>query len=320
MYHQTLQKLSHMTDHVEFERMMSDLLSSIGYKGIDPQSPGLPDNGKDALYYDKASIILFAFSLRKDWKEKFQDDFQKATASGTQFQKFVFCTNQNIPTLEKDKLRQVKAVEIDFFDAERLRVLLDTHCKKIREVYLGIQDNTTIRKKIRNTLFDPQNEVAMPERWRMLGLVADLDMAGLFALIKDADLTMICETPDELDSFTAFIDVFMKLRKLATEVDNCIDTAILAVFPTNMPSWMQKISEYCKMRVIGEDKRIAEQRVYTGYIAHSNEDIQRCEQVYEAVQQNQELRRLMDLLRLIFPAYRQARASILALKGFHIDN
>ncbi len=65
MYLQTMLELSHMTDNIRFEWMMCDLLSSYKYKGLDPQSPGMKDNGKDALYYDATDAVVFAFSIEK---------------------------------------------------------------------------------------------------------------------------------------------------------------------------------------------------------------------------------------------------------------
>lgn len=50
MYNGTGQELANITDNVMFEYMMCDLLSSYKYKGIDPQSPGMIDNGKDGCH------------------------------------------------------------------------------------------------------------------------------------------------------------------------------------------------------------------------------------------------------------------------------
>jgi hypothetical protein len=229
MYLQTMLELSNMTDHVKFEWMMCDVLSSYKYRGIDPQSPGMKDNGKDATYYDEENAIVFAFSIRKDWKTKFYEDFKSAKRNNLIFKTFVFCSNQVMPATERDKIQTglaVQGIEVDFYDAGRIKVLLDTHYKKIRQIYLNIKDNTTIRSAISNILFDPENEVELPKRWQMLGIVSPPDLIGLFTLIKDEDLTMICETQEELHFLTTFRDNFRKLRKLATEIDNYIYSAI----------------------------------------------------------------------------------------------
>src|SRR6266536_4203144 len=157
MYLQTMLELSHMTDNIKFEWMMCDLLSSIGYKGINPQIPGLADNGKDTIYYDEDKATIFAFSTQKTWKTKFNSDFASAIRNDPGFTTFVFASNQPIPARERDKIKKEKAaqgIEVDFYDAGRIKVLLDNHYKKIRQIYLGIQDNTSIRRKIRNILFD----------------------------------------------------------------------------------------------------------------------------------------------------------------------
>lgn len=159
MYHETLQKLAHFTDHIEFERMMNDILSSLGYVGINPQSPGLANGGKDAIYSNGLNKIMFSHSLEKTWKKKFNQEYKSFKKQGKGFNKFVFCSNQQIPALERDKIIKEKrreGVEVEFFDQERIRTLLDTKFKKLREIYLNIQDNTTIRRKIRNILYDPE--------------------------------------------------------------------------------------------------------------------------------------------------------------------
>ncbi len=321
MYLQTMLELSHMTDNIRFEWMMTDLLSSYKYKGIDPQSPGMKDRGKDAVYYDENNAVVFAFSIQKTWKSKFHKDFASAVRNNLIFRTFVFCSNQVLPATERDEIIAEKAaqgIEVDFYGAERIKVLLDTHYKKIRQIYLGIQDNTTVRKKIRNTLFDPDNEVQSPERWRMLGLVASRAMIGLFNLIKEEDLTMICETQQELDTLNTFIDIFMRLRRLATIIDNQIFLTLVDMVETNMPYYYQKVGEYIKLRLLEEDKRAVEKRInVAGYLNPTNEY---CEKCYEDLQKDQELKGLIDNLEATKQECLKAETSILALKGFQFGN
>ena len=319
MYLQTMLELSHMTDHVKFEWMMCDLLSSHKYKGLDPQSPGMRDNGKDALYHDAERAIVFAFSIEKDWRGKFERDFESAKQHNLTFNTFIFCSNQLIPATERDKKiaeKSAQNITVEFYDAGRIKVLLDTHYKKIRQIYLGILDNTIIRRKIRNTLFDPSNEVAMPERWKLLSIVAHLDMIGLFTLIKDEDLTAICETQDELDALNRFAGDFMRLRKQATIIDNFIENAILTSFPTNNGHLVHAISEYTKWLLAGAEEDTAARRITIGYFA---EDLKHCERVSKVVLQDQELGKLLQKLNAVQQECIKDRASILALDGFRID-
>lgn len=319
MYLQTMLELSHMTDHIKFEWMMCDLLSSHKYKGIDPQSPGMRDNGKDALYHDTENAIVFAFSIEKGWKGKFERDFESAKQHDLMFKTFIFCSNQLIPATERDKKIAEKATQgiaVEFYDAGRIKVLLDTHYKKIRQIYLGIQDNTTIRRKIRNTLFDPFNEVAKPQRWLLLNIVGWLDMIGLFALIKDEDLTLICETQEEFDAFNRFADNFIRLRKLATIIDNYYENAILHNFPTNNVTLVHAISEYTKWLFTNEGEALATLKITTGYFPG---DLEHCKRESKVLLQDQELIKLMHKLGAIQQECSNDRANILALEGFHID-
>jgi hypothetical protein len=278
-----------MTDHVKFEWMMCDLLSSHKYKGIDPQSPGMRDNGKDALYHDAEQAIVFAFSIEKDWKGKFERDIKSAKRHNLTLNTFIFCSNQLIPATERDKKiaeQATQGITAEFYDVGRIKVLLDTHYKKLRQIYLGIQDNTTIRRKIRNILFDPDNEVENPRHWTMFAIAAPADMVGLFTLIRDEDLTMICESEEELVAFNTLLSNLMHYRKLATVIDNYIFDDITDKHLVNMPSYYQKALEYCNLRLRGVDKRAVEVRVTTaGYLGPVNEF---CEKIYERLQEDQD--------------------------------
>jgi hypothetical protein len=233
MYLQTMLELSHMTDNVMFEWMMCDLMSLEGYKGIDPQNPGSADNGKDAIYYDDNNAIVFAFSIQKVWRRKFTSDFASALKHNPDMKTFVFGTNQRLSPIAKDIIKREKAaqgIKVEFYDAGRIKVLLDNHYKQIRQIYLRIQDNTTIRRKIRNILFDPDNEVTLPERFKMFTVAVPNDMIGLFTLIKDEDLTMICETEEELAALNTALRIMMQYRRLASAIDNHIFDTIMNAY------------------------------------------------------------------------------------------
>jgi hypothetical protein len=321
MYLQTILELSHMTDNIKFEWMMCDLLSSYKYKGLDPQSPGMKDNGKDATYYDEEHAIVFAFSIRKDWKTKFAEDFESAKKNNLIFKTFVFGSNQALPAAERDKIRAEKRaerIEVDFYGAERIKVLLDTHYKKIRQIYLDIQDNSTIRRKIRNLLFDTDNEVTLPKRFKMFTVAAPNDMIGLFTLIKDEDLTMICETEEELTAFTTASDIMMHYRRSATAIDNHIYNSTLNEYKSGMPGYYHKVLEYCNARLRGEDKRKVEDVIMVaGYLGPTNDF---CEKLYERLLEDQELKALLEKLETIHPSCMKVRESILALPGFQFEN
>lgn len=284
-----------MTDHVEFERMMCDLLASNQYKGIDPQSPGLPDGGKDALFIsEKDGGVWFAFSLRKDWKTKFKSDFKQAQESGNEFKKFCFCTSRALPVLERDKIKgENTETEIDFWDQERIRVALDTDDKKIRQVYLGIEDNSQPRNKLKNILFDPQNETQTAPRWQILSLTVPCGIIGMFELLKDMDLTVICETHDELSILNNMFKFFRIVRKKASEIDNHIFQIIDDNLANKYIGHWRNISEYCKLRLIGETREFAINRVKSTNVKLGVSD---CDMIYEILEQDKELKKLLNEL------------------------
>jgi hypothetical protein len=322
MYLQTMLELSHMTDDLMFEWMMCDLLSFEGYKGIDPQNPGTADNGKDAIYYDNGNAIVFAFSIQKTWRKKFKSDFASALRQNPDMKGFVFGSNQRLFPAAKDAIKAEKAklgIKVDFYDAGRIKVLLDTHYKKLRQIYLHIQDNTTIRRKVTNVLFDPENEVQLSGRHKMFNVALPNDMIGLFTLIKDEDLTAICETEDELAAFKTALNTMMHYRRLAGTIDNHIFNTVLNDYQikSGMPNYYHKILDYCNARLRGEDKQKVEDYVtIAGYLGPTNEF---CEQLYERLLDNQELKVLLNRLEAIHQECMRVRESILALPGFRLE-
>jgi len=295
MFHETLQKLENMTDHVEFERMMCDLLASHGYKGIDPQSPGLPDGGKDALFFsEEDGGVWFAFSLRKDWKTKFNSDLKQAKDSKHSFNKFVFCTSRALPVLERDKIISKNIdLKIDFWDQERIRVALDTEDKKIRQIYLGIEDNSQTRNKLKNILFDPQNETQTPPRWQILSLIVPREIIGIFELLKDLDLTVICETPNELNNLKDLLKLFRIVRKKASEIDNYIFQIIDQNITNKFVGHWRNISEFCKLLLIGKTREFVINRVKSSHVELGISD---CDTIYSILEQDENLKTMLSEL------------------------
>ncbi|MFC1691832.1 ABC-three component system protein [Nanoarchaeota archaeon] len=153
MDNDTIRKLTEYSDIVEFERLCSDLLARLGYRGIEPQGVGRKDGGKDALLinFEKLKIVCH-FSMRKDWKTKLREDLESVKNNKLACDKFVFVSNRLISAGEKDNLKSEVDRdynwELDIFDNERLRVELDTNSKDLREKYLGIPKDPTIPRKI----------------------------------------------------------------------------------------------------------------------------------------------------------------------------
>jgi hypothetical protein len=322
MYNNTGQVLANITDNVMFEYMMCDLLSSFKYKGIEPQSPGMIDNGKDALYYDAVDSIVFAFSIQKGWKGKFAKDFASAKKNNLSFNQFIFGTNQRAFPKERDKIKAEKAMEgiiVDFFDRDRIKVLLDNHYKKIREVYLGIQDNTNLRKKIRNLLFDPDSECEQLLRWQMLQIIAPLDLIGLFNIIKDEDISKIAEEQDEYELLNIFIDKFVKLRKMAGDIDRYIHRALLDMFQSGMPNAYQKSIEYINLRLVGERRDDVEKRIRSSSMYYAS-DLNFDEKRYEALAVQKKLIMLVESMKAIEQECLEIRERILKLKGFQFSS
>jgi hypothetical protein len=299
MFHQTAQKLSAFTDHVEFERMAADVLSYLEYPGIDPQSPDLADGGKDALYYsyDGQNCTWFAFSLRKDWKVKFKADLKSAIESGNDIRRFVFCTNRCIPALERDKLKtevfQANKLEVEFFDGERLRVSLDTVCKDVRQTYLGIIDNTTVRRQLRYVLLDPENEVPAIQAVRAEAVFLSSSAArGVFTLLKDADLSSVCETPEEMRCLSELLDSYFVFRRTASGLESFTVDYVGEHMPSNhFVGYWQVIAGYCIRVVLGWGEEDAMRWSKLQGISHNGRD---CVRIASDIQQDEKFRSIIS--------------------------
>lgn len=193
---------------------------------------------------------------------------------------------------------------------------MDNNFKKIRQIYFGIQDNTLDRIKIKNILFDPINEVKWPARWKVIALVGLPEAIGIFDLLKDKDLTVICETQEEYDSFTKLIDTILRLRKLSTEIDEYILTFVGGNLPDNsFLGYWEKISEYCKLRLLGHDEKNTESIVRTWNVTSDFED---CRRIYELLSKDQYLGGLLQKLVVLVNESSTILCEVRTLKAFEV--
>lgn len=166
MHNETISELESYTDYVEFERLCSDILTGLGYRGLDPQGVEGRDAGKDAvLRINEEEQIVFHFSTREDWENKLYDDLEKVEERDITCSHFVFASNRQISPGKKDELRNDIPPNYDWnfdiFDAERLRVELDNHRQDLRRRYLGIpkSHDSHIDEIIDELVNDRANEV-----------------------------------------------------------------------------------------------------------------------------------------------------------------
>ncbi len=130
MHNEIIEKLVKFSDPIEWERLCCDILSKVGYRGIEPQSVGGKDGGKDAIILnDSLGKTAVHMSLRKDWKTKLYEDLEKTREK--QYDKIIFCSSQLIQGITKDKLKdEVKSnfnVDFEIFDQERFRVEIENN-------------------------------------------------------------------------------------------------------------------------------------------------------------------------------------------------
>lgn len=121
--------LEHLTDYLQFERLCSDVMAGTLYPNIEPIG-GTGDRGRDALHYEATDNkkTIFAYSVRSDWRIKLHHDCERILNEQHNPSDVVFVCTATLSGDDRDKERRYISEkygwDIEFFDLERLRVLL----------------------------------------------------------------------------------------------------------------------------------------------------------------------------------------------------
>jgi hypothetical protein len=121
--------LERLSDYRDFERLCSAMLAGGDYPGIDPLG-GTGDGGRDAIIRvdEKGRRIVFAYTVRADWKQKLKGDCARVQEQQHNPNVFVFVCTEALNASEKDAACKLVEREfgwtLDLYDIERLRVQL----------------------------------------------------------------------------------------------------------------------------------------------------------------------------------------------------
>lgn len=119
--------LERLSDYRDFERLCSAMLAGGDYPGIEPLG-GTGDGGRDAIIRvdEKGRRIVFAYTVRADWKQKLKGDCARVQQQQHNPNVFVFVCTEALNALEKDAAYKLVEDEfgwtLDLYDIERLRV------------------------------------------------------------------------------------------------------------------------------------------------------------------------------------------------------
>ncbi len=149
-----------------------------------------------------------------------------------------------------------------------------------------LSETISLRRKIKSITIDPQNEVESPERWRILTLTTSLEMIGIFDLIKDKEINILCESQEDHNIIEKFVDTFLEYRRLATEIDNYMFTVVGDNVHSDYTPYWNKVAEYCKLRLLGVDEKETEKRIKTWTVSSDFED---CRKLYAIFVQDKTL-------------------------------
>ena len=134
--------LQEVTDHFEFERLCSALMSLEGYSSIEPLG-GSQDKGRDAIYVNESNqTTIFAYSVNKGWRVKLAEDAEKVHKHGHACNQFVFITTAKITVSQRDEavayIKNEFGWQLQLYGIERLRILLDVKHPQIKKQHPGI--------------------------------------------------------------------------------------------------------------------------------------------------------------------------------------
>ncbi|MCY3553615.1 MAG: TIR domain-containing protein [Candidatus Poribacteria bacterium] len=138
----TISCLQEVTDHFEFERLCSALMSLEGYSSIEPLG-GSQDKGRDAIYVNASNqTTIFAYSVNKGWRVKLTEDAEKVHKHGHACNQFVFITTSKITAPQRDEavayIKNEFGWQLQLHGIERLRILLDVKHPQIKKQHPGI--------------------------------------------------------------------------------------------------------------------------------------------------------------------------------------
>ena len=138
----TIYCLEEVTDYFEFERLCHDLMSLEGYNSIEPLG-GSSDKGRDAIHVNKSNVTtIFAYSVREDWRAKLAEDAKKVDKHDHTCNEFVFITTAKVTASQRDEaveyIKNEFGWQLEIFDVERLRILLDVSHPWIKKQHSSI--------------------------------------------------------------------------------------------------------------------------------------------------------------------------------------
>lgn len=145
--------LEHATDYRQFERFCCDLMVRAGWTGIEPLG-GSADGGRDALFTGSRSSapVIFAFSCRKDWRNKLEEDLDRMVECGHPCSSVVFVTSRSVTAAERDEAVSFTHTthdwDLELFPAERIRTLLSAGARTLIELHPAIFNPAFFPKKV----------------------------------------------------------------------------------------------------------------------------------------------------------------------------
>lgn len=249
-------------DH-DFERMAADVLNGLGYTHVEPMAPGGGRDGGQDIKFRRDGISGIALvTLNKAIEKKFTNDLAKQQNGDGIIA--LFCKVSVSPAMKRTFTNKaiVKGYELEVYDLERLRSLLDSALKDVRRRYLHIDDEVVsrLRQEVTTLLCFPAASVNTTAPTILEQLLVNKLPCKLFELLVGYDAQVVSEVPDIglllHEHLTKYHDFRTALTKFEADLLQYIGKTVAVRFRDGWKIYLK----YVLMRFAGkpQEKIIAE--------------------------------------------------------------
>jgi len=244
--------------------MSADVLNALGYTGVEPMAAaGGADGGQDIKFKEGETPGVALVTLDKNIRGKFKRDLAKQPESGGVIALFCNVDVSRDLKLEFARDAVAKGFRIEIFDLERLRSLLDSSLKDVRQRYLRIDDDiaTRLRSEVIKLLRFPDAFRADSAPSTMIeGMLADKTPAKLFDLLMRYDQQDVSEVPGIGSALVKHLTTYYKFRQEASRVENDMITRIGGLVMVRFRQGWTIYYQYAILRFGGMSK----EAIFTG--------------------------------------------------------
>jgi len=299
MFSQTRRAIEDFDNQHDFERMAADILNALEYENVEPMAPcGGSDGGRDIKFREGDTPGIAFVTLEKKLKDKFKRDLSKQGDAEAIIA--LFCNVDVSPSMKLTFARDAiaKGYILLVFDLERLRSLLDSSLKGIRQRYLHIDDEVAakLRFEVLSLLKYPD---AVPETspppTRLEQMLVDKLPYRIFDLLMHYEEKDIAEVPQVGSTLEKHLKLYYEFRQKVRQFESDLMAMIAELVGDrfNSKAIWQMYFDYALPRFFGNTK---EQIITWGNFLNYGVTWEETERVFSILLSKPELASQIDKL------------------------